>query len=138
MAFTYFGFNLGANRIQTSGSLVGEECFGGVVCHIQTGLEIAAVTLHWAITTTPLPPHLLLRRERGVGQGQLQLVHGHEGVVAVHPVQVANCHSWEVNLIKSGRCINEYNYQLCFPLYVVLNVTSKLHKPKQTTPLPGK
>ena len=48
--------------------------------------------------------HLLLRRERGVGQGQLQLVHGHEGVVAVHPVQVANCHSWEVNLI-SVECI---------------------------------
>ena len=110
MAFTYFGFDLGANRIQTSGSLVGEECFGGVVCHIQTGLEIAAVTLHWAITTTPLPPHLLLRRERGVGQGQLQLVHGHEGVVAVHPVQVANCHSWEVNLIN-GKCLD------CLPLY---------------------
>ena len=48
--------------------------------------------------------HLLLRRERGVGQRQLQLVHGHEGVVAVHPVQVANCHSWEVNLI-SVECI---------------------------------
>ena len=50
--FTYFGFNLSANRRQTSGCLVGEECFGGGVCHIQTGLEIAAVTLHWTITTT--------------------------------------------------------------------------------------
>ena len=49
--------------------------------------------------------HLLLRRERGVGQGQLQLVHGHEGVVAVHPVQVANRNCWEVNLI-SGKCLD--------------------------------
>ena len=115
MAFTYFGFNLGANRIQTSGSLVGEECFGGVVCHIQTGLEIAAVTLHWAITTTSLPPHLLLRRERGVGQRQLQLVHGHEGVVAVHPVQVANCHRWEVNLMENALTVcrhDSFKYNL--------------------------